>query len=578
MKKITKKSVKFIAICIALLYFQIGNSQSFTNPIGELSDPHITFIDGFYYYTGTVGNRVAIKRASTLEELKHSELITIFEPSDLNAQSDHFWSSEVHKLDGKWYVYYTAASEGADNTTQRNYVIECLDPNPLTGTWTFKGQLLDASKNYFAINPTITEINGTRYFLWSGVSESGTSPLNIYISAMTNPWTLSGSRVAIYTSGDLAGTVNGEAPSVLVKSGKVFLTYTANGCGSSDGKTGLMYMDDDTNNPLLFGSWIKVALPVFDDNSAVSSYNPNHQTFFKSPDNTEYWFSFTTRFDDGPYCDNQRSTRAQKLTFDGSGMPQFGSIAAIGTPTIAPLGESLLPTSTVVQNGLYRIKPKAASGTKNLEIGGISIWGGANVGQWFDDSNEIHHKWYLQATIVPGEYVITSAFNGLVIEVGACDQNNLANINMWYPTGALCQVWTITNLGSGDYRLTNKNSGKVMELENGGNNIYQNTLDVNSDFQKFKLEFIEGTLDVATVNFSNDFKVFPNPAREFFTVKGLIGYKMTITDLLGKRISGQEIKTDEFKIDATKLKPGMYIISISGSNNEGVVTKKLIIQ
>jgi GH43 family beta-xylosidase len=578
MKKITKKPVKFIAICIAMLIFQIGNSQSFTNPVGDLADPHITFIDGFYYYTGTVGNRIAIKRATTLEGLKHSELTTIFRPGDLNAQADHFWNSEVHKLDGKWYVYYTAASTGTDNSTQRNYVIECPDPNPLIGTWTFKGQLLDGSANYFTTNPTISKINGALYFLWAGASTSGTSPLNIYISAMTNPWTLSGSRAAIYTSGDLAGTVNGEAPSVLVKDGKVFLTYTANGCGSSDGKTGLMYMVDDTNNPLLVGSWIKVDLPVFDDNSAVSSYNPNHQTFFKSPDNTEYWFSFTSRFDDGPWCDNQRSTRAQKLTFDSDGIPEFGTISAIGTPIIAPSGESLLPAGAVVQNGLYRIKPKAASGTQSLEIGGINIWGGANVGQWFDDTNEVHYKWYLQATNVPDEYVITSAFNGLVIEVGACDENNLANINMWYPTGAPCQIWKITDLGSGDYRLTSKNSGKVIELENGGNNIYQNTLDVNSDFQKFKLELIDSALDVSMVNLPNDFKVFPNPAGEYFTIKGLIGYQMTITDLLGKRILGQEIKTEEFKIDSSKLKSGMYIISISGSNNENVMTKKLIIK
>jgi len=578
MKKFTKKSVKFMAICIALLYFQSGNSQSFTNPVGDLSDPHITYIDGFYYYTGTVGNRVALKRATTLEGLKHVGLTTIFQPGDSGAQEDHYWSSEVHKLDGIWYVYYTAASEGTDNNTQRNYVIESSDSNPLTGTWTFKGQLFDASANHYATNPTVTEINGTRYFIWAGVSDSGISPLNLYISEMTNPWTLSGSRVEIYTSGDLTETISGDAPNALVKDGKAFLTYTANGCGTSEGKTGLMYMDDDTNNPLLIASWTKEVSAVFDDNPDVSSYNPNHQTFFKSPDNTEYWFSFTTRFDDGPYCDNQRSTRAQMLTFNGSGIPQFGTISAIGVPTAAPSGEPTLSEGNPVQNGLYRIRPIAASGSQTLEIGGISIWGGSDVGQWFDDSDEIHHKWYLQATSVAGEYIIISAFNGLAIEVGGCSTDDFANINMWYPSGAPCQIWEIADLGSDEYRLTNKNSGKVMELENGGNNIYQNTLNVNSDFQKFKLEFIQSTLNVTSTNLPNDFTFYPNPAGEYFTLKGLVGYKMTITDILGKHILGQVIKTDEFKIDTTKLKSGMYIISISGSNNEKVVTKKLIIK
>ena len=209
------------------------------------------------------------------------ELTTIFEPGYIGAQSDHYWSSEVHRMDGKWYVYYTAASVGTDNNTQRNYVIESSDVNPLTKTWSFKGQLVNPSTDYYATNPTVTEINGTRYFLYSGRSSAGDTSLNIYMSAMTNPWTLSGTRTEIYTSGDLSGTANGEAPSVLVHSGKVFLTYTASGCGTEHGKTGLMYMDDVTQNPLLVGSWTKVGTPVFDDHQEVSAFNPNHQRFFK---------------------------------------------------------------------------------------------------------------------------------------------------------------------------------------------------------------------------------------------------------------------------------------------------------
>lgn len=582
MKKTTQSYLRLILGCIAFFVFHLVKAQSFTNPVGDLSDPHITYIEGYYYYTGTVGNRVAIKRAKTLEGLKHVELTTIFEPGDAGAQSDHFWSSEVHRIDGKWYVYYTAASQGTDDTSQRNYVIESSDANPLTRTWSFKGQLVNPSFDFYATNPTVTEINGVRYFLYAGHASADNKALNIYMSAMTNPWTLSGARTEIYTSGDLSGTLNGEAPSVLVHAGKVFLTYTVNGCGTEHGKTGLMYMDDATKNPLAVSSWTKVGTSVFDDNEQVSSFNPNHQTFFKSPDNSEVWFSYTARFDDGPWCDHHRTTRAQKLTFDGNGIPQFGTIAELGKPMVAPKGEPVLPVGTVVENGLYRIRPTAATGSQTLEIGGINIWGGANVGQWFDDTEEIHHQWYLQATEVPNEYVITSAFNGLAIEVGGCELNDFANIAMWYPSGAPCQLWSISDVGDGHYQIINKNSGKAMELGgNDGNNIYQNELDPNDNFQKFKLEFIESTLNVAKFDFVNETRLFPNPAGDFFTIKGLLNSQkntVTITDVLGKQILKREIKDESSTIDTSSLKTGIYFISVRANDQGPVVTKKLIIR
>ncbi|CAI8239820.1 MAG: Uncharacterised protein [Cryomorphaceae bacterium] len=212
-----------------------------------------------------------------------------------------------------------------------------------------------------------------------------------------------------------------------------------------------------------------------------------------------------------------------------------------------------------------------------MEIGGIEIWGGSNVGQWFDDSDEIHHKWYLQATSVAGEYIIISAFNGLAIEVGGCSTDDFANINMWYPSGAPCQIWEIADLGSDEYRLTNKNSGMDMELENGGNNIYQNTAN-GSDFQKFKLEFIESTFSVADYDLYSDIKIFPNPAKDYFTIRGL-GTKKTeiiITDMRGRVVTKQQNIKDEIQVDATFLNSGLYILSIKTEDNN-IITKKLII-
>lgn len=581
MKKNITFFIKTVFVLMTVCCVQNATAQSFTNPVGDLSDPYINYIDGYYYYTGTVGNRIAIKRATTLEGLKFIGLTTVFGPASINGQQGHYWSSEIHKFDGKWYIYYTAASVGDDSSTQRNFAIECSDANPITGSWTFKGKVYDTNLDFFSINPSVAEINGVRYFLWSGTASATGGTLNIYMAAMSNPWTLSGSATKIYTSGDLSGTQNGEAPSILVKNNKVFLAYTANGCGSEDGKIGLMYMDNDTSNPLTLSSWTQLPDAVFDDNATISSYNPNHLSFFTSPDGTQTWISYTARFDNGGWCDGHRSTRAQQISFDSNGIPQFGTITNLGTPKAAPSGEPSLPAGTIVDNGLYRIRPKAATGTETLEIAGIHIWGGGNVAQWTDDYDEIHHKWYLRATDVADEYLIISAFNGLAVEVGACLTDDYANINTWYPNGADCQKWILTSLGSGDYRLTNKNSGKVIELENGGNNIHQNTLSKTSDYQKFKLEFIQATLSNHTVaGLNNTVRLYPNPAQEYFIIDGMVGGEtksIIIRDVLGKNIVNQEVNDTQYKINSTKLSPGLYIVSVL-SNGSNILNKKIIVK
>lgn len=577
MKKIITLFIKRLFLLMILCYFQNGISQFYTNPVGDLPDPHIAYIDGYYYYTGNLGDRVAIKRAATLEELKNVEITTIFDSGSPSGQVGSYWSSEIHKLDDKWYVYYTADSGDG----QRNFVIECSDSNPITGTWTFKGKLFDSEADYYSTYPTVTEINGSRYFLWSGRANADDGTTHLYISTMTNPWTLSGSRSQIYTAGDLPDTGSAESPTVLVNAGKVFLVYMVNGCGSSDAKIGLMYMASDTDDPLETMAWTKMSSPVLDDNTEVS-FNPNAPSFFKSPDNTEDWITFTALFDNGANCGNGRATRAQKFTFDGDGIPQFGAIAPVGTLLDAPSGEPALPVATVeaVPNGLYRIKSKAVTGTETLEVAGVNYWGGTNVGQWVDNSDEIHHKWYLQATEEPGDYVIISALSGLAIEVGGCNMDDNANVNMWYPNGAPCQIWTISSAGSGYFYITNKNSGKVMELEDGGNNIRQNTLNTASDFQKFDLQLLEETLDISPNPsvFNADVKLYPNPAKDYFIINGMGNGKnknITITDMLGKNFMKTVVNTDQFKVDTSSLQSGLYIVTISTEGNR--ISKKIII-
>ena len=57
-------------------------AQTFSNPISDLADPHITFYNGNYYLTGTTGTNITIRKAATLNALK-------FAPVDLVVTSGH---------------------------------------------------------------------------------------------------------------------------------------------------------------------------------------------------------------------------------------------------------------------------------------------------------------------------------------------------------------------------------------------------------------------------------------------------------------------------------------------------------
>lgn len=575
--------------CICLMLFiccsQLIMSQSFTNPIGSMADPHITYIDGYYYYTGTTGDDVSMKRSLTLEGLKQTSLIRLFGPGDTGAQAGNYWAPELFKLDGNWYIYYTAPQTGTNTDTQRTYVLENTSPDPLSNNWVFKGKVSSPGSDYWSIDGTILELSGNRYFLWSGISatthyEGYNKPQRIYISLMSNLWTLSGARTLLLSPGELSGSNIGnvvEAPSILIKDNKIFLTYSANGCWTSEYKLGIMSLDI-SEDPLNINSWAKDPDPVFVSNPVNNSYGPGHNSFFSSPNETEFWLAYHATPNPSGECGDTRTTRAQKLTFNSNGIPQFGEVRVVGEPLEAPAGEPNLSTG-IIANGLYKINQKNT--TKLVEISGAVNINPADIVQW-EDNGGLQQQWWIQST-GDGYYTIISNLSGLAMEVGACELNEFANINIWTPNGASCQLWAIEDLGSGDYKFINKNSDKVMEvtaagIDNNGSNIQQSTWE-NSNNQKFNLELIGEALNVDTLNFDADIIVYPNPANNKFAVSGLnsVGKKhIKILSMLGKIVGEYKTNKSSLNINTNHIQSGLYIIQIA-SESYKTVFKKIVV-
>ncbi len=312
----------------------------FFNPIINGADPWVIYKDNFYYYLHTVGNRIVIWKTNAVSKLGTATSKEIFKAPAGSPNAENVWAPELHFSDGKWYVYYTAGA-GPDNT-QRTWVLENSSADPLTGTWVDKGRIFTTDSDFWAIDGTVLEYNGSNYFLWSGRPNPAVQNQNIYIAKMTNAWTLQSPAVMI-TKPELSWETNGgpvnEAPQIIKNSnGKVFMIFSASGCWTDDYALGMLSLANG-GNPMLPADWTKNQLPVFLKNPASNAFGPGHNAFFKSPDGTEDWLMYHANNSTGLGCGTNRNVRIQKFTWNTDGTPNFGSPVKIGVGIKVPSGE-----------------------------------------------------------------------------------------------------------------------------------------------------------------------------------------------------------------------------------------------
>ncbi|MES2646387.1 MAG: glycoside hydrolase family 43 protein [Bacteroidota bacterium] len=316
-------------------------STSFVNPLLiNGPDPWIIQKDTNYYYTHTLGNRIAIWKTSKISELRTASFKTIWSPPASGQGSRNIWAPEFHFISNKWYAYY--AADDGNNANHRMFVLENNSPDPWLGTWEAKGKIADAS-NKWAIDGTVFDYGSQLYFVWSGWEGDVDVKQNLYIAKMSNPWTIEGNRVMISTPTYDWETIGApdvnEGPAIIKNdAGKVFLTYSASGCWNDDYALGLLTLKSN-GDPLLPADWIKNATPVFVKNPGGSVYGPGHNSFFKSKDGTENWILYHANSSPGQGCGDTRNPRAQKFTWNADGTPNFGQPVATGLAVKKPSGE-----------------------------------------------------------------------------------------------------------------------------------------------------------------------------------------------------------------------------------------------
>ncbi|MFC4099070.1 family 43 glycosylhydrolase [Paenibacillus xanthanilyticus] len=307
--------------------------------ISQRADPHIyKHTDGYYYFTASVPqyDRIILRRATTIQGLATAPETVIWTKHATGEMGAHIWAPEIHFINGKWYIYF-AAGRAEDVWAIRQYVLESSSANPLTGTWTEKGKIAMNFES-FTLDATTFEHNGQRYLVWAQKDSVGDS--NIYIAAMSNPWTISGTQVLISrptNAWERQGFAVNEGPAVIKRNGKIFISFSAS---ATDDRYCLgLLTAADTANLLQASSWSKSPNPVFVSNVNTSQYGPGHNSFTVSEDGKSDILVYHARnykaISGDPLYDPNRHTRVQKLYWNADGTPNFGIPLADGqTPLI----------------------------------------------------------------------------------------------------------------------------------------------------------------------------------------------------------------------------------------------------
>lgn len=305
-----------------------------TNPfIPNRADPHVSLHDGHYHFTASVPeyDRVVLRRSRTLDGLASASERVLWTPPPGGPASSLVWAPELHRIDGTWFVYFAAAPsrDTRDGLFQhRMYALRCTDADPMSGEWTFAGQV-DSGIDAFCLDATSFEHRGVRYYLWAQKHPDIPGNSNLYLAPLRDGLHIEGAPVLLSRpefDWEVQGFMVNEGPSVLVRHGRVFVSYSASATDERYAM-GLLWADGgaDLLDP---ASWHKSPTPVFVSDPAREVFGPGHNSFVLAPDGRTdllvYHARNYTRIEGDPLWNPDRHTCIQPLQWDADGMPVFG--------------------------------------------------------------------------------------------------------------------------------------------------------------------------------------------------------------------------------------------------------------
>lgn len=417
------------------------NSLYYSNPITtERADPWIyEHTDGYYYMMASVPeyDRLELRRSSTITGLAVAEPKVVWEKNESGPMSKNIWAPEIFYIDGKWYIYFSAAKAESE-FDHRMYVLENASANPLEGEWELKGQIRTGHE-VFQIDASLFEHNETWYMMWSGAGAKGNT---LYMAPLENPWTIAESRIMLtepeFDWEKRAVVHVAEAPEVIKHKDQIFITYSASFC---DANYNMGLLSANANSDLMDpSSWKKSSEPIFFSNEAANAYGPGHGSFVTSPDGTEliHVYHAVDGKGTGYGCDKARNVRIQTYTYDQNGQPQLGEPVSRGYNMPSPSGEARFELE------------RYWNGEEEVVIASDAAFNGAVL-----QYNKKKQKVTVEDVIAPntGIYTITLAYNNIASELKQTIEVNGHKYSL--------------DLQSGE----DKHATAVVELQGGANSI-----------------------------------------------------------------------------------------------------------
>ena len=280
--------------------------------------------------------RIVVKRFGDLDHMDRNRETVIWTLAGPTGHLRHVWAPELHEIDGRWFVYFTAA-DGRPGS-HRTYVITADQP---LGPYRWLGPVCDPSNDVWAIDLTVFGHGGRLYALWSGWEGACDGfPQNLYIAPMADPWTVSGERRCLsrpeHGWETSVAPVN-EGPEVIRNpvNGQLFIVYAADASWTQAYKMGLLaWSGGDVADP---ASWHKLANPWFTGGG--------HGCVVDTPEGSRLVYHRKVSGDPG-WAD--REILSAPLWWNSSGYPVVGRPGTAG-PT------ATLPTATAFGAGLDRV-------------------------------------------------------------------------------------------------------------------------------------------------------------------------------------------------------------------------------
>lgn len=300
--------------------------------IEQRADPFVyKHTDGYYYFTASLPafDAIELRRAKAISALPSAPTVLVWHKHDSGPMSMNIWAPEIHFIDGKWYIYYAAAQQDADESgcyDHRMYVLENDSVNPLEGAFVEKGQI-NSGWESFALDATSFMLDGIRYYVWAQRDYAIPGNSNLYIAKMENPWTLQLPAVMISKpefDWECQGFLVNEGAAVLLRDDKVFITYSGS---ATDERYSMGLLWAAKNADLLDpSSWTKSQTPVMVTDEARGLFGPGHNSFTLDEEGRDL-LVFHARpypgFQGTALSDPNRHTYVQLLRYDENGWPVF---------------------------------------------------------------------------------------------------------------------------------------------------------------------------------------------------------------------------------------------------------------